>query len=107
MKPTKKLIETPELLRDVMEISDTETLVQLLCVSQTFFMTAASVIWLEVTGVNNLLVLIPGVKCKPCEEDANLRKIVRYSACKPTIACLILCSVVEDHPGWTSQFRTL
>ncbi|KAG9125897.1 hypothetical protein FRC07_005719 [Ceratobasidium sp. 392] len=59
-----KLFKVPELLVIISKHSEIKHLPRLLRVSRTFFRAAVPLIWEEVTGVHNLLELLPGVEIK-------------------------------------------
>lgn len=76
MTTAQRLIETPELLRAICELSESADQACLLCVSQLFFDIAAPVVWQNVAGVHNLLALLPGVKSGSCKDNSTELTIV-------------------------------
>ncbi|KAF8598204.1 hypothetical protein BDV93DRAFT_526901 [Ceratobasidium sp. AG-I] len=70
MNTTRRVVETPEMLRLICELSDSLDQAHLASVSRWFFKIAAPVIWENVEGVHNLLVLLPGVQTRACENDS-------------------------------------
>lgn len=61
MRISQRFVETPEILGIVCKLSEDSDQARLLRVSQLFFDIAAPVVWESVTGVHNLLALLPGV----------------------------------------------
>lgn len=84
MKIARRLVETPEMLRLVCELSEASDQVKFSCASRLFFGIAAPVIWGSVVGAHNLLALLPGVKTGTNESDSMERLVVSecYSVCK-------------------------
>ncbi|KAF8598206.1 hypothetical protein BDV93DRAFT_526903 [Ceratobasidium sp. AG-I] len=63
MAALARVLQSPESLHIIYQLSDRLEQLTLLRVSQPFFNVGAAIIWEKVEGVHNLLVLSPGVSC--------------------------------------------
>ncbi|KAF8609086.1 hypothetical protein BDV93DRAFT_504533 [Ceratobasidium sp. AG-I] len=86
-----RVYEVPELLELICSFVEKSTLANLLTVSQQFFHCAAPLVWKEVSGVANVLGLLP-----PLEQELDLEQFLEVgldgtrstAATKPTGAAL-------------------
>lgn len=73
--PPHRILQIPELLSLICRHSVPRAQTCLLRVSRTFFDSAAPVVWENVSGVHNLLVLLPGVTVTRSTEESTSLEI--------------------------------
>lgn len=88
MKIAKRLVETPEMLRLICEHASTSDQVRLSCVSRLLFKISAPIIWENVEGVHNLLLLLPGVKTRVRKSNEAEQVIVSAPLTRTFISLL-------------------
>lgn len=79
MNAPTRVLQSPELLHAVYQLSDCQDQFTLLHATRSFFRVGASIIWERVEGVHHLLVLFPNVQCTTHEGDPRAKTIVSSS----------------------------